>query len=96
MCSGATLDEGARSDHYRRPVRRETLADRPLAEPHPSRLDPGRQDYEAILAAHATAMATGADGYTDPTSGLFVFTAAWFSDRGSCCESDCRHCPYVS
>jgi Family of unknown function (DUF5522) len=69
---------------------------RPLTEPHPSRLDPRHEDYDDILAAHAAAMAAGTDGYTDPTSGLFVFTAAWLSSRGSCCETSCRHCPFLS
>jgi hypothetical protein len=25
---------------------------------------------------------------------LFVFTARFLRDRGYCCESGCRHCPY--
>jgi len=40
-------------------------------------------------------MRQGEDGYTDPETGLFVFTAAYLAARGTCCESDCRHCPYV-
>jgi hypothetical protein len=75
---------------------RASLADRALNEPHWSRLDPDRPDREAILAAHSAAMVSGDDGYVDPASGLFVFTAAWLADRGSCCETECRHCPYVS
>jgi hypothetical protein len=47
------------------------------------------------LAAHEQAMRQGEDGYTDPETGLFVFTAAYLAARGTCCESDCRHCPYV-
>jgi len=32
------------------------------------------------------------DFYMD---GLYlVFTAAYHLRRGSCCKSDCRHCPY--
>lgn len=34
-------------------------------------------------------------GYEDPGTGLFVQTAAHLLRRGSCCESGCRHCPYV-
>lgn len=26
--------------------------------------------------------------------GLFVFTAKYLSDRGFCCGSGCKHCPY--
>jgi hypothetical protein len=74
----------------------ERLADRPLTEPHPSRLDPARPDRAAILAAHEAAMAAGEDGYLDPSTGLFVFTAKYHADRGSCCDSGCRHCPYLS
>lgn len=27
-------------------------------------------------------------------NGLFVFTAAYLRERGYCCTSGCRHCPY--
>jgi hypothetical protein len=49
----------------------------------------------AETQAHEQAMRDGADGYTDPATGLFVFTAAYLAARGTCCESGCRHCPYV-
>jgi hypothetical protein len=71
------------------------LADRALSTPAPSRLaadDPRRAD---ILAAHDAALASGAAGYADPASGLFVLTAAWLAARGTCCGNGCRHCPYV-
>jgi hypothetical protein len=48
----------------------------------------------AIRAAHDQAVREGEDGYIDPESGLFVFTAAYLTARGTCCDSDCRHCPY--
>jgi Family of unknown function (DUF5522) len=53
--------------------------------------DPDEPPYEA---AHRQAQREGADGYTDPESGLFVFTAAYLAARGACCDSGCRHCPY--
>ncbi|HEV7473455.1 MAG TPA: DUF5522 domain-containing protein [Pyrinomonadaceae bacterium] len=34
----------------------------------------------------------GIDYYLE--DGLFVFTAAFLKNRGYCCESGCRHCPY--
>lgn len=27
-------------------------------------------------------------------NGLFVFTEKYHKDKGYCCESECRHCPY--
>lgn len=27
-------------------------------------------------------------------NGLLVYTAAYHLERGSCCGSGCRHCPY--
>jgi Family of unknown function (DUF5522) len=48
------------------------------------------------MAAHDEAMRTGSDTYVDPRSGLMVLTAAYLARRGSCCETGCRHCPYVS
>lgn len=72
------------------------LADRPLTEPHPSRLDPRRRGSAAILEAHARALEAGAAGYFDPATGLFVFTAGYLAERGVCCDTGCRHCPYVA
>jgi hypothetical protein len=64
-----------------------------------SRLAPDDPNYERIIAAHDAAIRAtspgGGDGYADPVTGLFVFTAAYHWRRGSCCENDCRHCPYV-
>jgi len=69
---------------------------RSLFEPHPSRLDPHHPQRVAILAAHAEAVAAGRDGYTDPVTGYFVFTAAYLASTGQCCESGCRHCPFIA
>ena len=68
---------------------------RPLAEPHPSRLASDHPERGRILAAHSRAMARDEPGYMDPSTGLFVLTAAYLSDRGTCCQSGCRHCPYL-
>ncbi|HZA83725.1 MAG TPA: DUF5522 domain-containing protein, partial [Actinomycetes bacterium] len=48
------------------------------------------------LAAHARAMEAGEDGYLDPATGLWSFTAAYLWERGTCCDSGCRHCPWVN
>lgn len=45
-------------------------------------------------AAHDDACREGRDGYLDPQSGMFVFTADALRRRGTCCGSGCRHCPY--
>jgi hypothetical protein len=70
-------------------------ADRGINEPHPDRLaadHPGRCE---ILATHAHAVAAGEAGYLDPSTGLFVLTATFLANRGTCCDRGCRHCPYV-
>jgi len=54
--------------------------------------DPRAAETQAALEQ---ALRDGADGYNDPATGLFVFTAAYLAARGTCCESGCRHCPYV-
>ena len=71
------------------------LAPRPLTEPHPSRLPRTTPGRDAALAAHAAALEAGEAGYLDPASGLFVLTARFLADRGTCCGRGCRHCPYV-
>jgi hypothetical protein len=62
----------------------------PLVE----RLSPRHGAYPRVLAAHEAALRTGAPGYVDPVSGFFVFTAQELWDRGRCCHSGCRHCPF--
>jgi Family of unknown function (DUF5522) len=71
-------------------------AGRALHEPHPSRLAPDDPRRPSILAAHCRALDAGDAGYADPASGLFVFTAAYLADRGTCCDTGCRHCPYLA
>jgi Family of unknown function (DUF5522) len=71
------------------------LSSRSLLDPHPSRLSPDDPNRDAILVAHARASSAGDEGYTDPITGLFVFTAAYLAARGTCCDKNCRHCPYV-
>jgi len=71
------------------------LAERPLEEPHPDRLTRDHPARAAVLAAHRAALASGAPGYIDPVSGLWVMTAGYLAERGTCCQSLCRHCPYV-
>jgi hypothetical protein len=73
----------------------DALADRPLDQPHPDRLSPDDPNYARILAVHAQAIADGDPGYLDPATGLFVLTARFLADRGSCCGRGCRHCPYL-
>lgn len=76
-------------------MRKVPIAARPLDEPHPSRLPVDEPLRSAILAAHSAALAADEAGYLDPRSGLFVLTAAFLANRGTCCERGCRHCPYV-
>jgi Family of unknown function (DUF5522) len=71
------------------------LADRGVNEPHPARLAPGYPRRREILAAHARAVDAGEAGYIDPSTGLFVLTATFLANRGTCCDRGCRHCPYV-
>jgi hypothetical protein len=67
-------------------------ADRRL--PLVERLDPRHDGYAGVLAAHEAAQRAGAAGYVDPLSGYVTFTAAALWERGECCGSGCRHCPY--
>jgi hypothetical protein len=68
---------------------------RSLYEPHPSRLRADHPHRAAILAAHRRAVDAGEAGYIDPVTKLFVMTALNLVERGTCCESGCRHCPFV-
>lgn len=79
-----------------RPLADRRLADRPLTEPHPDRLSPDDPLYSEIIRVHTDALEAGADTYVDPRSGYTVLTAGYLARRGTCCESGCRHCPYVA
>lgn len=67
----------------------------PIHVPHPDRLSPDAPGYADVLAVHSAAVAAGEDGYVDPLTGYFVFTATYLRDRGYCCEIGCRHCPWI-
>ncbi len=47
-----------------------------------------------VEAAHERACSAGEDMYLDPKSGLSVFSRVAHLNRGRCCGSMCRHCPY--
>jgi hypothetical protein len=49
---------------------------------------------DRVAEAHHAAIAAGQAGYSDPDTGLFVLTAVYLRDRGTCCGNNCRHCPY--
>lgn len=61
----------------------------------------GRPASEGLTAAerriaelHAAACAAGQQTYVDPATGYMVFTELAHLQRGKCCGSACRHCPY--
>jgi hypothetical protein len=66
-----------------------------LRVPHPARCDPNRPDCAEILARHTEAMAAERDTYVDPATGYQVWTARFLWERGYCCETGCRHCPWI-
>lgn len=43
---------------------------------------------------HAQACAEGRPTYIDPATGYAVFTSRFLRERGLCCGSGCRHCPW--
>ena len=71
------------------------LRDQYLQSPHPLRLSPRHPRFAEITARHSAAVADGVPCYVDPDTGLTVFTAAFLAERGYCCESGCRHCPFL-
>uniref|UniRef100_A0A3P8SCQ0 Chromosome 1 open reading frame 53 n=1 Tax=Amphiprion percula TaxID=161767 RepID=A0A3P8SCQ0_AMPPE len=48
----------------------------------------------AIHAIHREACEAKKQMYVDPSSGYKVFTEYAHRQRGKCCGSACRHCPY--
>lgn len=62
--------------------------------PSAARLDPDHPRYAEVIAAHDAALAAGEALYRDPISGNWAMTADTLAARG-CCETGCRHCPFV-
>lgn len=54
----------------------------------------GRRDAPSVTELHARACARRQPTYVDPATRYDVFTADFLRQRGYCCGSGCRHCPY--
>jgi hypothetical protein len=63
--------------------------------PARSRLQGDGSVRAEVLARHDASLERGTPTYADPVSGFSVFTADFLAARGSCCESSCRHCPFI-
>lgn len=44
--------------------------------------------------AHKQAMESDESSYRDPETGYRVLTERFLIERGHCCGSGCRHCPF--
>jgi Family of unknown function (DUF5522) len=54
-----------------------------------------RSEIDAVARErHERACAEHRPTYIDPDTGFTVFTAHYLKQRGSCCGSGCRHCPW--
>lgn len=50
--------------------------------------------YDEVMKRHSEAINKDEFYYVDPISSIEVFTAKYLSERGCCCGSGCRYCPY--
>ena len=74
------------------PVLRDDYLNTPILR----RLQGSHPRFAEIMSRHASAVAARLPCYQDPVSGLSVKTAEFLASRNYCCESGCRHCPYVA
>lgn len=65
-----------------------------ITQPRPDRFGESEVGFADAMDRHREAIDAGSPGYLDPTSGLFVMTAAYLRDRRYCCDRGCRHCPF--
>lgn len=65
------------------------------AEPSPARLALDHPLRDEILRRHRDACNRNEPTYIDPGTGYQVLTVDALAARGTCCESGCRHCPWV-
>ncbi|MBS1537836.1 MAG: hypothetical protein JST20_08825 [Bacteroidetes bacterium] len=52
------------------------------------------EQKKEINLLHERTCARNETEYRDPMTGYIVFTRIKHLQRGSCCGSGCRHCPY--
>jgi Family of unknown function (DUF5522) len=98
MTTGRHLSHALAAFNDTKPIRLQIvpeLRDQHIERPHPLRLSPRHSRFAEIMERHAAAVAAGEPCYLDPSAGLSVFTAAFLANRGYCCDSGCRHCPFV-
>ncbi|MFM8311689.1 MAG: DUF5522 domain-containing protein [Ilumatobacteraceae bacterium] len=65
-----------------------------LERPLSNRFSERHRGFAAAMQRHADAVSNAVPAYRDPVTGLMVFTAAFLAERGWCCASGCRHCPF--
>ena len=65
-----------------------------ITVPLASRLPVGTEFHAEVMKRHEVAVRDRRPTYQDPVSGYTVFTSRFLADRGYCCRSGCRHCPY--
>jgi hypothetical protein len=58
------------------------------------RLPAGTDFHAEVMRRHDASVRGRRPTYRDPVSGYTVFTARFLADRGYCCRSGCRHCPF--
>ena len=80
-----TINQETRTLKVRQNAVRMTFVDK-QPDPVDSEADAEQPRREAVLQE-------GLDYYIE--NGLFVFTATFLLRRGYCCDSGCRHCPYL-
>jgi hypothetical protein len=63
--------------------------------PASSRFSADDVRWDDVVARHSASLDAGLPTYIDPVSGFSVFTSDFLAARRYCCDSGCRHCPYV-
>ncbi|KAI9224107.1 hypothetical protein BC828DRAFT_374292 [Blastocladiella britannica] len=66
----------------------------PTASTAPTSPKPEAEPEPAWVEIHAAAVSRKEKMYKDPATGYSVMTAYCHRERGYCCGSACRHCPY--
>lgn len=64
--------------------------------PNPSRFNYRRKDAYVVLRAFIEAVSNGSGLYRDPFSKYHTMTPLFHMNRGFCCKSVCRHCPFLT
>lgn len=94
IASAVTVNTVGDSDKLRELKKATTLYPLEIIFPLAARFDYLTESAVDDLFAHLRACESGRPSYTTKSSKWSILTASFLENRGDCCLTGCRHCPF--